>query len=120
MANTPVTVIGSVKTRYARIDTDATVLSLGHANPKTTGQVTIHLRSNSATGNGVTIQKKMSGTSSSALTCDYQKDSTDTAAGTKVTASSILYVRCDHSETVELSFEIASGSWDVEWSAGAG
>jgi hypothetical protein len=122
MANTGPTKIAT-STRYWNIDTNATTLDLGGAAPGKAGSFAIHLYSNAATGNGITIQAQMAGASSQSLAwigADYQEDATDVATGTKITATGRYYVRCDHNEVIRLSFEITGGSWDVVVSSGPG
>lgn len=122
MANTGPTQLYSGVRRWT-IDTDATSIELGSANEGTVGSFAIHLYSNSAAGNGITVEAQQQGASTASLgwiSVDYQHDSTDVAAGTKITAAGRYYVRSDQGEVIRLSFEIASGSWDVVVSSGAG
>lgn len=122
MANSAIATIAE-GVKYARIDTDATVLQLGNCSPGKVGSMVIHLYSNSAAGTGITVKSALpgaSGLSLASITKDYEADATATDGGTPITSGGVYYVRADHQEIISLSFALSGGSWDVLWSQGAG
>lgn len=120
MANTVYSVVNGV--RRWTIDTNATALDLGGANPGAVGSFTIHCKGNTVSGDGISVKTSQVGMESAIgwLAKDYEADNTATDGATKITADGVYYVRCDHQEKVQLSFEIAGGSWDIAVSQGPG
>lgn len=122
MANTAWSRIGD-GVRRIRIDTTATDLDLGVAAPGRVGRFVIYLYSNSATGNGITVAKRLLGSDSLSLAfvaSTYYADETAVAAATKITNAGRYVLLSDAQEEARLSFEITSGSWDVVVASGPG